>query len=134
MKRGQNFSIDAIIAVALFLVAAILLFYTAGPVATDKQSSELKKESKSIASTLSSEQNLTVVFIKGAKIDGERFAAAANLSYETLKSLLGVNSEFCIYLEDEKGNVVPMEGRVGIGSPLANISGRGCNATAISGS
>lgn len=129
MKKGQTFSTDAIVAVVMFVIAVIMLYYLSGPATTNKQSAKLQSEAEKLPATLSSQQNLTSVFIQGSKIDEQKLREAINLSYDNLKSLLGVESDFCIYLEDENGNIVPMEGKVGIGSPLANFSGKGCNET-----
>lgn len=129
MKKAQTFSTDAIVAVAMFIIAVIMLFYLSGPAAENRQSERLQSEAEKLPKVLGSEQNISAVFVEGSKIDDEKLREAVNLSYDNLKDLLGVDSDFCIYLEDENGNIVPMEGKVGIGSPLANFSGRGCNET-----
>ncbi len=129
MKKGQTFSTDAVVAVVMFIIAVIMLYYLSGPATKNKQSEKLQSEAEKLPATLSSQQNLTSVFIQGSKVDEQKLREAMNLSYENLKSLLGVESDFCIYLEDENGNIVPMEGKVGVGSRLANFSGKGCNDT-----
>ncbi len=129
MKKGQTWSTDAVVAVAMFILAVIMLYYLSGPAATNRQSEKLQSEADKLPTTLSSQQNLSAIFIHGSKIDEQKLSEAISLSYDNLKSLLGVQSDFCIYLEDEKGNIVPMDGKVGIGSPLANFSGKGCNDT-----
>ena len=78
---------------------------------------------------LTSQQNISGVFITGTKIDDQKLGEALNLSYENMKQLLGIQSDFCIYFEDEKGNVVPIRNKMGIGSPLVNFSGKSCNDT-----
>lgn len=132
MKRGQTFSTDALIAVVLFFMAAIMLFYLSEPAADSRQAGKLQRDSESLILALSSEQNTSAVFIKGAKIDTGKLDATVNLSYESLKNQLGVDSDFCVYFEDEQGNIVPIKGKMGVGSPLANFSGRSCNES-ISG-
>ena len=129
MKKAQTFSTDAVLAVAMFIIAVITLFYLSGPAAENKQSERLQSEAGKLPAVLGSEQNISAVFVQGSKINDQNLRDAMNLSYENLKDLLGVNSSFCIYIEDENGNIVPMEGKVGIGSPFANFSGKGCNET-----
>ena len=129
MKKAQTFSTDAVVAVAMFITAVIMLFYLSGPVAENRQSERLQSEAEKLPKVLGSGQNISAVFIEGSKIDDQKLRKAVNLSYANLKDLLGMDSDFCIYLEDENGNIVPMEGKVGIGSPLANLSGRSCNET-----
>ncbi len=129
MKKAQTWSTDAIVAVVMFFTAVILLFYLSGPVAKNRQSERLQSEAESLPATLSSQQNLSSIFIQGSKINEQKLSEAINMSYDNLRSLLGIYSDFCIYLEDENGNVVPIGGKRGIGSPLANISGKSCNET-----
>ncbi len=130
MKKAQTWSTDAIVAVTMFVISAIVLFYLSGPAAENRQSERLQSEAEKLPATLSSQQNLSSVFIQGSKINEQKLREAINTSYDNLRSLLGINSDFCIYLEDENGNIVPIGGKVGIGSPLANISsGKGCNET-----
>ena len=113
----------------LFIVAAVLLFYLSGPAASNKQSEKLRSESEKLPAALTSQQNISGVFIKSTKVDDQKLGDALNLSYENLKQLLGINSDFCIYFEDEKGNIVPVRNKIGIGSSLVNFSGKGCNET-----
>lgn len=132
MKKAQTWSTDAIVGVVLFFIAAVLLFYLTGPISENRQAAKLQAEADKLPSTLGAGKNLTGTFIDGAKVDAGKLASALNVSYENLKSLLGLQSEFCIYFEDEKGNIVPLEGnRAGIGSPLVNLSGTGCNESII---
>ena len=129
MKRAQTFSTDAIIGVVLFIVAVVLLYYLSGPVAKNRQNEKLHTESEKLPAALTSQQNITGVFVKSTKVDDQKLGETLNLSYENLQQLLGIQSDFCIYFEDEKGNVVPIRNKIGIGSPLVNFSGRSCNET-----
>ena len=129
MKTAQTFSTDAIIAIVMFVIAVIMLYYFSGSGAKNKQSEKLQSDAEKLPAILNSQQNLTSIFIQGTKIDDQKLREAVNLSYDSLRSLLGIQSDFCIYLEDENGNVVPMEGKLGVGSPLANFSGKSCNDT-----
>lgn len=133
LKKAQTWSTDAIVGMVLFFIAVVLLYYLAGPIEENRQAAKLQAEADKLPSILGAAQNLTGTFIVGAKVDAGKLASASNVSYENLKSLLGIESDFCIYFEDEKGNIVPLQGdRAGIGSPLVNLSGAGCNES-ISG-
>ena len=51
-----------------------------------------------------------------------------NLSYHELKSRLRMEGDFCIYFEDEKGNIVLINNSYkGIGASNINISGTPCS-------
>ena len=105
------------------------MFYLMGPAAKNRRSEKLQAEAQKLPGILSTGQNLTVIFIQGTKVDEKKLSEALLLSYENLKGLLGMESDFCIYFEDDKGNVVPAGNKLGIGSPLVNFSGRACNET-----
>ena len=129
MKNAQTFSTDALVAVTIFILAAVMLYYIAVPGANSGASKKVQDDAIRLPAQLSAQLNLSAIFIRGTKIDNDRLSAALNLSYESLKDLFGIDSDFCIYLEDDKGNIVPMQGKVGVGSPLVNFSGKACNAT-----
>ena len=130
MKQGQTWSIDAVVAVVIFILAAMLMFYLLGPAGNDRSAARLASEAEKLPGVLSASSNLSVIFVHGSKVDVTKLGEIINLTYSHLKSLLGMESDFCIYFEDEKGNLVPTTGgKVGIGSPLANISGKACNET-----
>lgn len=131
MKRAQTWSTDAIIGLVLFIVAVVLLYYLSGPTAKNKQNEKLHLESERLPAMLTSQQNITGIFTRGTKVDEQKLVEALGLSYDNLKQLLGIESDFCIYFEDEKGNIVPIRNRMGIGSPLVNFSviGKSCNET-----
>ncbi len=133
MKKGQTWSTDALVAVVLFIMAAIMLYYLSGTGSGSKVSDSLQRDSETLPRTLGSEQNSSAAFVKGTKIDTERLAAITNMSYESIKDQLGLDSDFCIYLEDEKGNLIPLDGKMGVGSPYANLSGKGCNESISAG-
>lgn len=129
-KKAQTWSTDALVGMTLFIIAALLLYYLMGPVKRGAQEDSLARDSKLLPGLLSSEQNTTQVFITGSKVDEGRLTQASNIRYEDLKDLFGVSSDFCIYFEDDEGNIVPVgNDKVGLGSPAANISGKTCNAS-----
>ena len=129
MKKGQTLSTDAVVAVVIFVLAAMLMFYLMGPAAKNRRSEKLQVEAQKLPGILSAGQNLTIIFVQGTKVDEKKLSETLNLSYENLKALLGMESDFCIYFEDDKGNLVPAGNKLGIGSPLVNLSGRTCNET-----
>ena len=129
MKKGQTFSTDAVIAVVIFILSAMVLFYLMGPAANNRRYENLQSEAQKLPGILSANQNLTIIFVQGTKVDEAKLGQALKLSYDNLKSLLGMESDFCIYFEDDKGNIVPAQNKIGLGSPLVNFSGKACNET-----
>lgn len=128
--KAQTVSFDALIGVALFVVAVIFFFYITGKESGGKQAESVEKESEKISEVLVSPQNTTGTLVLGSKVIIKKLEEISNLDYALLKAHLGIQSDFCIYFEDEKGNLVPVsDDRLGIGSPKVNISGLACNQT-----
>lgn len=125
IKKAQTWSADAIIGVVLFVVSVIMLYYMAGPGSGGNQAQRLVEESEGLPSIIASEQSTS--FLKGSEVSNEKVQEVANLSYEILKEFLGIESDFCIYFEDEKGNIVPVSNKLGIGSSLVEINGKSCS-------
>lgn len=63
-----------------------------------------------------------VAFIVNNRVDKEKLKNFAKLDYQQIKRLVGAKNDFCIYFEDENGNLIDIseytgkEG-IGIGSP-----------------
>jgi hypothetical protein len=74
----------------------------------------------------SGESNVRIV--DNNQVNISKFNELKNLSYDDLKSALRISGDFCIYLEDEKGNIVLINNSYkGIGSPNINLSGTPCS-------
>jgi len=128
VKKAQTWSTDALVGMTLFILAALMIYYLLGPIQKSDQQQSLLQESEKLPQLLSSEQNNSQVFIEGSKIDEGKLDEASKMDYGQLKNILGVSSDFCIYFEDDQGNLVPIgANKTGLGSPLANIGGRACN-------
>ena len=51
-----------------------------------------------------------------------------NLTYEELKQRLRIEGDFCIYMEDENGNIVLINNSYrGVGSPNIDLAGAPCS-------
>ncbi len=127
MKKAQTASFDAIIAVALFVIALIFFFTFSSGDTYRKGVENLDAESGKLASSISGRQNESGSFITGTKVDEEKLADVSNMSYQQLKDFFGLGADFCIYFEDSEGNIVNVSGnKTGIGSPVAVVNGTGC--------
>jgi len=91
--------------------------------------------------TIKKEQEITETFLDGnfqsliinGEIDEKRLMELKDQSFEEMKDMLGVKRNFCIYFEDEDGNLVtinnPDDPQVpihGIGSSDITIGGKAC--------
>jgi hypothetical protein len=118
---------DVMVAVGLFIVGVMLLYYFVGVRSESAISEEIAREGEQLPELLSAPQNESLGFITGGKVDREKLQKFANLSYNETRKALGITSDFCIYFEDEEGNIVNISGsQIGIGSGKAKISGIAC--------
>jgi hypothetical protein len=62
----------------------------------------------------------------GAEVDERRLAGLTAFQYEDVKKELGMGGEFCIYLEDANGQIIPLAGNPGLGSSEILIDDRPC--------
>lgn len=129
-KRAQTLSLDLMIGIGIF-VAILLMFFGVlffNPGRAD--ASLLDKEGEFIVKTLESDDP-DIGIMEQNQIDNWQLEELVSMDYEDLKAKLGIRSDFCIFLEDENGNVVPIEtsdGRYvnGIGSDEVVVAGNAC--------
>lgn len=125
-KKSQAWSFDIIIGVILF-VGAFLAFYVILKQQTEKPVDTLRDDAELIARALQTESSPLNV-VESGKINEAKLQALLAQDYSTLKSQVRVKSDFCIYLEDQEGNVIYISQDVtGIGSPIIRISEIRCS-------
>ena len=110
-------------------MGAFFLFYAIlgdDPAAMAKN---LKNDASLIIKQVSSE-GLPVNILDRQQVNISKLNELNNLTYEELKSMLRVEGDFCIYMEDDKGYVVIVNNSYkGVGSPNINISSTPCDET-----
>ena len=127
-SKGQAWSIDVVIGVLIFLIV-IGLFYVLLIGNFKKDTTELQIASETIATKIVAPKGTGVGIMNNNQIEKDTLLNYTN-DYEGLKSALGVSSDFCIFLEDEEGNVINISNSthtvVGVGSSEINVSGSPC--------
>jgi hypothetical protein len=128
MKRGQSISLDAIIGVALFTVA-LIFFFSLSSDNIDKQKVEsLETQSNKLVTGVAGKFNTSGSLVDGSKVNEARMKDIYNLTPDELKRYFGVSAEFCLFFEDQEGNVLNISGnKTAIGSSGAAIAGVACN-------
>lgn len=124
-KKAQSWSVDIMLAVVLF-IGAFMLFY--GFIYSDSGDSavQLNKEASVIINQVSSDESPMTV-VDGNELNLSKIAELRNISYDELKRMLRAEKDFCIYFEDESGNIVQInDSYSGVGSPDINVSGTPC--------
>jgi len=88
---------------------------------------ELKDEASTVIKQVAAEDaNLKIV--DNSEINESRIGHLKNIDYDQLKRLLRVDSDFCIYIEDENGNIMLInDSYKGVGGPIIEISGTPCS-------
>ncbi|RJQ16996.1 hypothetical protein C4573_02955 [Candidatus Woesearchaeota archaeon] len=124
MKKAQGWSIDLVLATMVFILI-ITIFYSLLGKPNENKVQDLQDEAEQIAGQLD-EANVAIL-IDGS-IDQTKLSELSLKDYEELRRILGTDKEFCIYLEDEQGKIIPINNKIGIGSGEVSVSGASCNA------
>ncbi len=125
-SRSQSWSIDITLAVAVFMIA-FFLFYGFLNSSSDTKTSSLK-DAASILSRQIASENTALGIIDNKEINASKASKLKSMGYEQIKEQLRIEDDFCIYVEDENGNLVLIDDSIsGIGSPGISISGTSCS-------
>ncbi len=123
--KAQSWSIDIILGFVIFIVATVI-FYSILNTNTELKVEKSKKEALMAIQYITSDNKL-VGIVDGDKLSEIKLERLNLLSYGDLKKGLGTEGDVCIYLEDEKGNVIPIKGsKMGIGTPNIIIDDKSC--------
>ena len=115
MKKSQTWSMDLMIAMVIF-IGVIFVFYIILSTNGDNKIRELKDDALIVAENINITKNISQI----EELLGE--------DYSELKKKLRVKNEFCIFLEDEEGNVIYLsQDRPGMGSGKIKISEVKCS-------
>lgn len=130
--KGQVWSMDAILAVVLVVMAVIgLIVFSSSQVST-RRTATLVEESAVLSDTLGAPGDIGVI---ADTLDEQRVAQLARMDYLQIKQELGLASDFCIHFTDTAGNLKDVGGVRFLGSPSINVSVGGlrytCNGTLL---
>lgn len=109
MGKGQVWSLDLVIGMLVFLLA-VGTIYSFLNVRTGKDPTPLRIESEVVATALTTGTDDPGLKVADQnQLDMNRLgtlAAEAEVNYTQLKRRLGIDHDFCIYLQDEEGNLI----------------------------
>ena len=133
VKRAQAWSIDLVIGVLIFLLVAGL-FYATILRNQGEDTTTIRISSETIATKLINDPNLRIT--EDNAISAERIKRLIEKDIDDLRREFGADTEFCVFFEDEKGNLVPIfideddQTKVyhGIGSNSISVSDHPCNS------
>lgn len=125
-SNAQSWSIDIILAVIVF-IGAFFIFYAVINANPNTRAGSLKKEAVIVIKQFGSEDALIRV-VDNNEVNESRLNELKNLSYDELKRRLRIEGDFCLYIEDDKGNLILINNSYkGIGSSNINLSGTPCS-------
>ncbi len=125
-SKAQTWSVDVILAVIIFM-GAFFIFYALLYGNSNTEAGSLKEDASIVIKQVSSGDSSLKILNKN-ELNISKANELKNLSYEELKQRLRVEGDFCIYIEDENGNLVLINNSYkGIGSSSINISGTPCS-------
>lgn len=126
LKKAQSWSIDIALGVIIF-IGAFFIFYALLNSNPNTKANDLREEASIVIKQVTSEGSLIRV-VDGNEINISKLNELKNLSYDELKKRLRIEGDFCIYLEDDKGNLVLINNSYrGIGAQSINLSGTPCS-------
>lgn len=126
IKKSQAWSFDIILAVIIF-VGAFFVFYALLKPQTEKNLDTLQEDANLISQEMLSGSSILNV-IEDGKINEEKLQQLLDEEYSTIKSQIRIESDFCIYLEDQDGNVIYLgSGVPGVGSESIKIGDVPCS-------
>jgi hypothetical protein len=126
-EKSQIFSLDVMVAVGLFMLAAIMLYYFIGSDKESELNDLVYDEGTQIPELLAAPQNQSLSFVHGGEVDPERLDTFVRMNYNQTREALGIVSDFCFYFEDEQGHVVNLsQGMISYGSEKAQVGSKPC--------
>ena len=115
---------DVTLAIVIF-VGAIFVFYAIFAGNQESTAEELEKDASKVLKSVSSEDS-GVGIMDGIEVDEAKLQQLLGEDYNTIKEKIRADNDFCIFLEDEQGNVIYVSNKPGIGSGKIKISNQPC--------
>ena len=122
-KRGQTWSIETYIAIAIFLIS-LIFFY--GLTTINRYKSNISLEVDEISREL-----LQKDIIKDGELSLDDLSYLQGINCTELKDYLNTNKNLCFYFKDSEGNLIDNGTAIihGFGCPEINVSGLSCGST-----
>ena len=125
-SKAQSFSIDIALGIIVFM-AAFFIFYSLLSENPNTKAVSLRNDASAIIEQVGSGNGL-IRLINNNEVNITKANELKNISYDELKRRLRIESDFCIYLEDDRGYIVILNNSYrGIGAPSINLSGAPCS-------
>lgn len=118
-SKGQSWSIDLIIGVIIFMLV-VAIFYALLSSSDEEESIDgLRNDADAVIAISEGTDARSLGLIdQNGVIDNAKLDELCDLPYDEVKNRLGIESDFCIFIEDEDGNIIPCgtSNKIGIGN------------------
>jgi len=129
-RKAQIYYLEFIITIFVFLIALAIFSRTIINSKTNEGVDDLLAQAQSISSSLMStgypvDWNSSTVEKIGltngrGRLNDQKLSMFANISYQDARTLFNIRSEYYMFLEDENGTRILIDGEQGIGSNFSN--------------
>ncbi len=127
-KRGaQSWSFDLILAFVVFLLV-VGIIYALLSTKKNTKTEQLQLEASTLSSNIDAQTaiNTDLAVIDKGSVDKSKVEQLYTMDYTSLKERLGLRGDFCIYMIDQHGYVIPVNGTLGYGNGNLTINGISC--------
>lgn len=127
IRKAQTWSIDILVAVFIFVAIFIMFVGIMSSMSESQTKAKLSEKGDKITKLLSIESPIS--FIKGSTVNESKLKEVVG-DYDALRNEFDYNN-FCIYFEDENGNLIPIKTAAGgtyngIGNDKATVNNVKC--------
>lgn len=100
---------DLVIATVLFIGVFVAFYGFITYLVEEPEDKVLAREGNQVATALAREDSVTQI-IENQELNASKLEELAGQKYDDIKGEIGVKKEFCIYIEDENGNLIKVKG------------------------
>jgi len=124
-KNAQSLSIDILIGAMAFLILIGIVYYASTRSSNLQDGEALQSNALKISTVLEKGDNLAVID-QDNSLSLDELEELYSKSPDELRREFGINSKFCIYVEDSNGNILWINNKNGVGDPEIIIGGKPC--------
>ncbi|MBN1275654.1 hypothetical protein JXA12_05180 [Candidatus Woesearchaeota archaeon] len=105
-KNAQTWSIDLIVGVIIFMLI-IAVFYAFLTSKNEPKLKDVQDDNQAASAKVTNVDVGSLGIVNNGRINMSKYDELCKEPYEEVKAMLGIESDFCIYLEDQYGNIIP---------------------------
>jgi len=124
--KAQSWSLDISLGLIIF-ISAFFIVYSLLNENPNTKAKQLSDDATVVLKQLTSEDALYRL-VDNNEVNATKVRDLKNVNYEELKRRLRIEGDFCIYFQDDKGNIILIDNTYrSIGSPNINLNNVPCS-------